>query len=63
MTPGAVIVSGCALVGGLMAGVGKDGFWSGMGEGLVEWPWKMLKVAGYALVVLSLVWLVKSLIT
>ena len=63
MTPGAVIVSACALVGGLLAGVGKDDFWSGIGEGFVEWPWKMLKVLGYALVVLSVVWLVKSLIT
>ena len=60
-TPGVLIVSGCALLGGLLAGLGKDDFWNGVGEGFAEGPWVMIKIVCYAVGGIGLIWLVMTL--
>lgn len=60
-TPGVLIVSGGALLVGLLAGLAKDDFWSEAGETSAEWPWAMLKILCYAAGFIGLVWFAISL--
>jgi hypothetical protein len=60
-TPGVLIVSGSALLVGLLAGLAKDAFWSEVGEYSAEWPWLVLKVLCYAAGFIGLVWFAISL--
>lgn len=61
-TPGALIVGGCTLLGGLVAGFCKDVFWTGISEVYDDYPSIVLKAVGIVAALAGLIWLTVTLV-